>query len=198
MAGSLGAEDANNADDTHDAEDAQLAELAALITERNAIDARLGAILDRPATVGDIGEWIAAKVFDIELAVAANNTAFDGYFTTGPLSGRTVNVKTYLRQYGLLDMTESAALDYYLVFTGPKGQLGSSRGTLRPFCIESVYLFKSEDLLAELRRTGAKVGDAEGVRVAQWNAAEIYPRSTNAALVLTDRQKALLAMFRPE
>jgi hypothetical protein len=44
------------------------------------------------ATVGDIGEWIAAKVFDIELAATANNTAFDGHFTTGSLAGQTVNV----------------------------------------------------------------------------------------------------------
>lgn len=181
-----------------DVDETQLAEFAALIRERNSIDARIGAILNRPATVGDIGEWIAAKVFDIELAATANNTAFDGHFKTGSLAGQTVNVKTYLQQYGSLDVTESPALDYYLIFAGPKSNLGSSRGTLRPFCIQSVYLFRSEDLLAELRGAGAKIGVATSVRVAQWNAAEIYPRSSNPALVLTDRQRAQLAMFCPE
>lgn len=178
-------------------DETQLAEFAALIRGRNSIDARIGAILNRPATVGDIGEWVAAKVFDIELA-AANNTAFDGHFTTGSSAGQTVNVKTYLQQYGSLDVTERPSLDYYLIFTGPKSNLGSSRGTLRPFCIQSVYLFRSEDLLAELREAGAKIGIATSVRVAQWNAAEIYPRSTNPALILTDRQRAQLAMFCPE
>lgn len=198
MEGSLRAEDANNADNTHGAVDAQFAQLAKLIRERNGVDVQLGEILGRPATVGDIGEWIAAKVFEIKLAAAPNNTAFDGYFTTGSLSERTVNVKTYLRQDFTLDMSESEALDYYLVFTGPKSQLGSSRGTSRPFCIESVYLFRAEDLLTELRRTGVKVGYATSVTVAQWNAAQIYPQSTNPVLVPTDRQKARLAMFCPE
>ena len=184
--------------DTFDADDAQLAEFAALIRERNSIDARIGAILNRPATVGDIGEWIAAKVFDIELAAAANNTAFDGHFTTGSLAGRTVNVKTYLQQYGSLSTTEHPALDCYLVFIGPKGPLGSSRGRLRPFCIESVHLFDARTLVAEVKQNGGKIGNETGIRVAQWNTAEIYPRSTNTSLVLTDKQRAQLAMFQPD
>jgi len=77
--------------DSFDAGDAQLAEFAVLLRERNSIGARIGAILNRPASVGNIGEWIAAKVFDIELTAAANNAAFDGHFTTGSLMGRTVN-----------------------------------------------------------------------------------------------------------
>jgi hypothetical protein len=124
-----------------DAGDAQLAEFAALPRERNSIDARIGAILNRPASVGNIGERIAAKVFDIELTAAANNAAFDGHFTTGSLTGRTVNVKAYGRQEGMLDVIKSPTLDYYLVLTGPKGALTCSKGMLRPFCIESVYLF---------------------------------------------------------
>jgi hypothetical protein len=95
-------------------------------------------------------------------------------------------------------VTKSPTLDYYLVLTGPKGALSSSRGTLRPFCIESVYLFDSHGLLAALQANGVKVGVATSVRVVQWNAAEIYPRSTNPAPVLTDRQRAQLAMFRSE
>jgi hypothetical protein len=41
-------------------EDAQLAELAAYIRERDAVDARLGRLLDRPMNRGSIGERIAA------------------------------------------------------------------------------------------------------------------------------------------
>lgn len=98
----------------------------------------------------------------------------------------------------MLDVIKSPTLDYYLVLTGPKGALAPSKGMLRPFCIESVYLFQSEDLLAALEATGVKVGVANSVRVAQWNAAEIYPRATNPALILTDRQRAQLAMFRSD
>lgn len=98
----------------------------------------------------------------------------------------------------MLDVIKSPTLDYYLVLTGPKGALASSKGMLRPFCIESVYLFQSEDLLAALEATGVKVGVATSVRVAQWNAAEIYPSATNPALILTDRQRAQLAMFRSD
>lgn len=181
--------------DPHNGDDIQLAELAALIRERNSIDVRIGAILDRPASIGNIGEWIASKVFDIELISAANNAAFDGHFTAGPLVGKTVNVKAYGRQESILDVTTNPTLDYYLVMTGPKGVLKSSRGALRPFCIDWVYLFNSKELLAALDETGVKVGVATSVRTAQWNAAEVYPRSTNPALVLTDEQKTRLAMF---
>ena len=45
-------------------------------------------------------------------------------------------------------MIKSPTLDYYLVLTGPKGALAPSKGMLRPFCIASVYLFQSQDLLA--------------------------------------------------
>ncbi|GAB5900761.1 hypothetical protein OKHIL_65700 [Mycolicibacterium mageritense] len=48
--------------------DAELAELVALLRERNALDARLGRLLERPVNTGSIGEWIAARIFDIELA----------------------------------------------------------------------------------------------------------------------------------
>ncbi|WP_431236722.1 DUF6998 domain-containing protein [Mycolicibacterium aichiense] len=178
-----------------EADDVELGEFAVLLRERNAIDARIGAVLDRPASVGNIGEWIAAKVFDIELVSAANNAAFDGHFSSG-LNGRTVNIKAYGRQEGSLDVSQSPTLDYYLVLTGPKLALTSSRGTLRPFCIESVFLFESRNLLAALEVTGAKVGIATSIRTAEWNAAEIYPRATNQAIILTDRQRAQLAMFR--
>ncbi|OBB90319.1 hypothetical protein [Mycolicibacterium peregrinum] len=182
----------------HDTDDVQLAELAALIKERNSIDARLGAILNRPASIGNIGEWIAAQVFDIDLVSSGSNAAFDGHFTSGLLAGKTVNVKAYGRQEGLLDVITNPTLDYYLVMTGPKGALKSSKGGLRPFCIDSVYLFNSKDLLAALEVTGVKVGVATSVRAAQWNAAEIFPNSANPALVLTELQKSRLAMFESE
>jgi hypothetical protein len=43
----------------------ELERVAALITERNAVDAEIGAITGRPVVAGHLGEWIAAQVFDI-------------------------------------------------------------------------------------------------------------------------------------
>jgi hypothetical protein len=54
-------------------------------------------------TAGHAGEWIAAQVFDLELAPSAVMAAYDGHFRTGPLIGKTVNVKWYLKQEGMLE-----------------------------------------------------------------------------------------------
>jgi hypothetical protein len=109
-----------------------LARAAALLRERNAIDAELARLIDRPMTSGHLGEWIAAHVFDIELEASAVAAGIDGRFRSGPLQGWTVNIKWYLKREGLLDTTESAALDYYLVLTGPPSAAVSSRGTTGP------------------------------------------------------------------
>lgn len=176
-------------------DDVELAELAALLRERNALDARLGRLVDRPASTGHIGEWIAARVFHIALESAANAAGYDGHFTTGRLTGRTVNVKTYGKREGLLDMNSMAPLDYYLVFTGPKVAATSSRGTLRPFCIDAVYLFDAHRLCVELGERGVKLSEATSVRAVHWDEAEVYPRPNNPLLILSDAQRRQLAMF---
>lgn len=119
----------------------ELTRIAGLITERNAIDKLIAAIIDRPMTSGHLGEWIAAQVFDIELERSASTAAIDGHFRSGPLAGQTVNLKWYLKQEGLLDISESPNLDYYLVLTGPRSSLLTSRGGTRPWRIDHVYLF---------------------------------------------------------
>ena len=45
----------------------------------------------------------------------------------------SVNVKWYLKREGVLDTTESAILDYYLVLAGPPSGAVSSKGTTRPW-----------------------------------------------------------------
>jgi hypothetical protein len=79
-------------------------------------------------TSGHIGEWIAAQVFGIELEASAVAAGIDGRFHSGPLQGRTVNIKWYLKREGLPDTTEPAALDYYLVLTGAPAAAVSSHG----------------------------------------------------------------------
>jgi hypothetical protein len=83
-------------------------------------------------TSGHLGEWLAAQVFDIELEASAVAAGIDGHFRTGPLQGRTVNIKWYLKREGLLETTESDRLDYYVVLTGPPSAAASSRGTSLP------------------------------------------------------------------
>lgn len=52
-------------------DEGSLARAASLLRERNAIDAELARLIQRPMTSGHLGEWIAAQVFDIELEVSA-------------------------------------------------------------------------------------------------------------------------------
>jgi len=126
-----------------------LARAGALLRERNMIDAELARLIQRPMTSGHRGEWIAARVFDIELEDSAVAAGIAGRFRSGPLQGKTVNIKWYLKREGLLDTTESTALDYYLVLSGPPSVAVSSRGTTRPWCIEAVFLFDARQLRSE-------------------------------------------------
>ena len=171
-----------------------LARLAGLLRDRNDIDARIGDLLGRPMTSGHAGEWIAAKVFNIELEASASAAAIDGRFCDGPLAGRTVNVKWYLKREGLLDMTPSPALDYYLVLAGPNAASGDVK-SLRPWLVTSVYLFDARQLLAEQMERNVKIGIASSVTRDQWAAAEIFPTAANSRLPLTDDQRRHLALF---
>jgi hypothetical protein len=91
-----------------------LARAAALLRERNAIDAELARLMQRPMTSGHLGEWIAAQIFDIELESSATAAGIDGHFRSGRLQDCTVNIKWYLKREGVLDTTESAIPHYYL------------------------------------------------------------------------------------
>jgi restriction endonuclease Mrr len=177
--------------------DPQMQEIAELLRERNAIDEKIAAIIKRPMTAGHLGEWVAARIFGIQLESSAVAAAIDGRFVSGPLRDRTVNAKWYLKREGLLDVTHSDALDYYLVLTGPASAALSSRGATRPWCIASVYLFDAKQVLGELRARGVKTGTATSARAGQWAAAEIYPRASNALLTVGPEQVALLRLFAP-
>lgn len=116
--------------------EAELRELVSLLVQRNRIDEAIARLVGRPATPGHIGEFIAAAIFGIQLFESATNRGADGVFTTGPLQGRTVNVKLYGKQEGMLAVRADAIPDYYLVLTGPKSGAVSSRGQTRPMVIQ--------------------------------------------------------------
>jgi hypothetical protein len=172
-----------------------LARAAALLHERNAIDAELARLMQRPMTSGHLGEWIAAQVFNIELEPSAVAAGIDGRFRAGTLQGRTVNIKWYLKHEGMLDTTKSAELDYYLVLTGPPAAAGSLRGGTRPWCIDAAFLFDARQLHSEQIDRGVKLGVASSVIKQQWANAEIYPSATNPLLTLTPQQTEQLSLF---
>lgn len=172
-----------------------LTAIADLLRRRNEIDADIAKVIGRPMTSGHLGEWIAARIFGIVLQDSAVNPAFDGRFGGGPLNGRTVNIKWYLKQEGLLDMTESTALDFYLVLTGPRAAAASSAPLTRPWRIDAAYLFDAAGLLAQQKDRSVKAGLASSVPQARWRAAEIFPSARNPLLCLTPDQQTLLRLF---
>lgn len=174
-----------------------LRRIAVLLAERNEIDDQIAEIIGRPMTSGHLGEWIAAQIFDIQLFSSATTEAIDGHFSSGPLKDRGVNVKWYLQQEGLLDMTMSQQPYDYLVMAGPTRPAGTSAGQSRPWQIDSVYLFDAQALRADLSSHGRRVGTASSIRQDVWAAAEIYPNRRNTRLPLTDDQMEMLRLFAP-
>lgn len=178
--------------------DKELQSLAELIRRRNEIDTEIASLIGRPALNGHIGEWIASRVFDIQLEASASARGYDGRFRSGPLADKTVNVKFYAKREGVLDTNEHPHLDYYLVLTGPKAAAVSSIGTTRPPCIANVYLFDARQVRADQVKRGIKSGTGASVRAALWEGAEIYPQPSHSVLALTVAQRSALALFSPQ
>ncbi len=172
-----------------------LRRLAGLIVEHNRIAAQMTALIGRPAIIGHLGEYIASKVFDIRLEVSAVNKGFDGRFASGPLAGKTVDVKFYGKLEGLLDIRVDAVPDFYLVLTGPRSPAMTSRGEERLWSIEGVYLFDAPALVERLRARGLRLGVATSVRREHWEAAEVYPVARCRTQVLSDHQRGMLSLF---
>jgi hypothetical protein len=172
-----------------------LARLAELIKTRNAFENDIARIVGRPAQMGHLGEYIAARVFTIELEESAAHKGSDGRFTGGPLAGRTVNIKWYAKLEGMLDVNPEAIPDYYLVLAGPRVAAASSRATVRPWLIESAFLFDAEELVGAPRRRGVKLGIATSVARQYWDEAEVYPSRRNHLLTLSGEQRRLLSLF---
>ncbi|MGN9804758.1 hypothetical protein [Micromonospora sp. L32] len=171
----------------------KLHRLAALLQARDDLDTRIAALTGRSARPGDIGEFIAAQVFDIELASTAIQAGYDGVFRSGPLAGRTVNVKTYGDAFTGIDISPHPC-EFYLVFSGPPRPLGAVRH--HQWQISAAYLFDTPRLLETLTSRGVKIGIATSIRRSDLDAARIFP-GTNAtpALHLTPEQTALLSLF---
>lgn len=177
---------------------AQLSQLAGLIRTRNEVEVEIARIIQRPASIGHLGEFIAAAIFDIELARSASNKGHDGWFRSGPLAGKTVNVKWYARREGLLDINAAALPDVYLVLAGPRPSAADRQARTRSWIIQSVYVFEAPSLVQQLLAKGVGIGIAASVAAKWWNEAEVYPRAMRHDVVLTPEQRAALALFADE
>ena len=172
-----------------------LQRLAELIHVKKKVEDEIAHIIGRPALIQHVGEYIAAHVFNIQLEYSASHRGIDGHFIGGVLAGRSVNIKWYTKQEGLLDITREHLPDFYLVMTGPKSGAFSSRGTTRPWIISSVFLFDSHELIEVLLLRGVKIGIATSIVARMWNEAQIYPLQQNSKLALSSDQRKQLALF---
>jgi len=173
--------------------DDTLRELAALLRERDGIETQIASLTGRSARPGDVGEFIASRVFDIDLAANAVQAGHDGRFRSGVLAGGTVNVKTYGDATAGIDISPHECA-YYLVLTGPPRRAGPVRH--HRWHLSAVYLFDAQALLREFTNRGVKVGIATSLRKADLTTAQIYPvEGPHPVLRLTDEQRATLSLF---
>jgi len=100
-----------------------LERLADLVRAKNDADAAIAGLIGRPSAPGNIGEFVAARVFAIHLMASGAHHGYDGLFTDGPLAGKTVNIKTYSRYESVLDISPHPC-DYYLVLADAACRLG--------------------------------------------------------------------------
>jgi hypothetical protein len=151
----------------------------------------------RPAALGHLGEYIAARVFPIHLTKNAAHQSIDGYFFQGPLSPCSVNIKWYAVREGLLDIIPGFLPDYYLVLAGPLPTLTAQlQIRSRPWKVNSVHLFDANDLVDNLEERRVRVGASSSVRRELWEASEIYPKANCALYPLSSIQYNLLKLYQ--
>ncbi len=176
-------------------QDDELRRLAGLIRTRNANEVAITEVIGRPALIGHVGEYIAGRIFDIALEPSAVNPGSDGRFRSGPLTGKSVNIKMYGKRERLLDIRPEYVPDFYLVLTGPRTTTATSRGTTRPWGIEEVFLFEAGPLIDRLRARGVKLGVATSVTEREWISARIWPVSSGSPLEISRAQADDLRLF---
>lgn len=177
----------------------ELRRLAGLIARRNALETEISAITGRPALLGHLGEFVAARIFPIRLIKSAAHQAIDGYFYQGELAPCSVNIKWYAMREGVLDITPGFLPDFYLILVGPPPTATAALGLRnRPWKIAGVHLFDANELVDTLEMRGVRVGIASSVRRELWEAAEIYPRAICERYRISPEQRRLLDLFNSD
>lgn len=173
----------------------ELKALSVLINQKNEVENSISKIINRPAIIGHAGEYIASRIFNINLMESASHKGIDGYFSDGSLQGKSVNIKWYTKQSGLLDINPDCLPDYFLVMTGGKEDAASSKGKTLPWCIKQVYLFDAHEIANELAVRGVRIGIATSIKKDMWECAEIYPTQRNQSFVMSEKVIRQLKLF---
>ena len=174
----------------------QLEQLADLLQVLNTVNHALSGLLGRTANVGNISEIIASEILDIQLAERANHPVFDGTFASGPLQGKTVNVKWRNDGSKTINMKDSDMLpDYFLALTGPKKSSTKMGSPYHPFAIKEVCLFAAASLVQRLKKDGIPIGHQTRVGAEAWEKARIYPVQKGSPLPLMRTQEDLFTVF---
>ena len=174
-----------------------LAELARLLDTRNQVDSKIAGIVGRSARIGDIGEYIAARIFEIKLHDSGSAKGSDGIFMGGPFKGRTVNVKFYTDSGYGLDLKPPGSTEFYLVLSGGGKEMGA-KGTYRPLTVDSVYIFDEPTLMGKLIARRVKIGEPTSMKNEDWDEAELYPESRSPVYKPNDGQRRMLRLFEGE
>ena len=173
-----------------------LPRLAELLKARNTVESNMANLIRHPVNIGSIGDYIASTIFGITHEESTTHKIIYDRFSYGSLSGHTVDVQWHTRREGDLNLKTDTPLDYYLVMTGPKAGVNTTRSLVNPWVIESVYLFDTKELLTALHERRVQIGSQTSVIAELWDRAEIYPTQRNKRLILSEEQRNLLALFR--
>lgn len=173
----------------------ELEQLAKAIPHLNSASAHVASIIGRPAERGHIGEFIASRVFNIRLHTSATERGSDGFFIDGPHLGKNVNIKFYGKREGILDIRSDAVPDLFLVMTGPKSTSSSSSGSVRPICIEYVFLIPGNEAICSAESRNVMIREATSFPGSFWDEHEVYPASRSKELNLTQDQIRSLELF---
>ena len=166
--------------------------LADLLRVRNATERALQTVLERPGSIGDIGEVIAQAIFPITLHEKRNHPGSDGWFHSGPLEGKTVNVKMYSNGETRLDIKPNPPWpDYYLVLRGKR----ASKEQGIPWQIDHVFLYDAAVLIPRLQERGTKLTVTTSLWQSDRDEAQIYPAREGSPFVLTAEQIEQLLLF---
>jgi len=172
-----------------------LPQLASLLKSRNTIDSKIATLIGHPVQAQSVGEHIASVIFGIALEEPTPHKTSDGRFTRGPLAGHTVDIQWHPRHDGILHLKTDPLPDYYLVLVGSK-EAAMFHNLSIPWVIESVFLFDAGELYTALRERGVQIGKSTSITGPLWERAEIYPVQRNTRLVLSNEERAQIALFR--
>jgi hypothetical protein len=176
-----------------------LNQLADAIRQRNQAEDRIATIVGRPVSAGTLYQFVACRVFDIDLDGPDCDVLHGvGRFCSGPLAGRSVAVRRTGVSTRSLDITIDPLPDFILVMACSDAVSVSPEFDARPSLVDRVYLFDAGRLVAELEGRGRKVGAGTVVDRLTWQAAEIYPQQRSGHYLLSGAQRHALGLFGPE